>query len=220
MSSVGNIYKYLGIEGKTSFSNLANYTSIETFGFTWPILASIFAIGLAGATIAGEIEKGTLGMLLSLPIPRWKIFLSKYLSGLLSILLLVIFSVLPIILAALLLNINFHTTGFIYIAILCLLFSFAIFSLGLMFSALMNEKSHLYGVMGTIVLLMYIANTIAGLKPSLNNLKYISFFHFFNSQKALVNNHISLISWATFTGISIVSLLIGLIVISKRDIVI
>ncbi|MHB1864712.1 MAG: ABC transporter permease [Candidatus Saccharimonadales bacterium] len=218
MNSLGNVYKDIGIQGKPSFSSLEDYASIETFGFTWPILASIFAIGFAGSSLAGEIEKGTIGMLLSMPISRLRIYLAKYLTGLLSIIIFVMFSVFTALPVAEALKIHFYAINFVFVSIVCLLFIAALYSLGLMFSAMMYDKSRVYTLMGGIVIIMYVANTVAGLKSSLSGLKYISFFNYFGSQSALVNRHISLTSLTVLIAICIISTLIGSVVLIKRDI--
>ena len=149
LNSVGNVYKDVGIEGKVSFSTLQSYMSLEMFAVTWPILVTVFAASLSGSAIAGEVEKGTLGMLLALPIKRTSIYLAKYLSGLCSIIIFVLATIIPILLIAKVGHMNFQFSHFATTALLCFLFGTAVYSLALCFSALFNGKTHLYAVEST-----------------------------------------------------------------------
>ncbi|MEI6887594.1 MAG: ABC transporter permease subunit, partial [bacterium] len=66
----------------------------KQFGSTLPILLVILTTTLGADFLAGEIDKGTIQMYLSMPISRTKYYISRYLSGSLLILLFSIFSVL------------------------------------------------------------------------------------------------------------------------------
>ena len=220
INSLGGVYKDLGIQGKISFDTLEHYMSTEWFGFTWPILAAVFMTAQAGSAIAGEIEKATIGMVLSLPIARWRIYLAKYAAGLLSLAIFVFVSVFTILPIAMLVGVHFLLMNFITIAVLCLLFGWAVYSFGLLLSTILNEKGHVYGVTGGIMLIMYVANAVSGLRPSLDWMKYGSLFHYFDGGSALGNNHISLASYLVFGGVAILSTLLGVTWFSRRDIIV
>lgn len=216
----GNIYKDVGIEGTVAFNTLENYMSTELFGLTWPILVVVFVVGLSGSALAGEIETRSFGMLLSQPVNRTVIYLAKFISGVIGIAALVILSSFTIPLIAVLMGIHFQISHFISIALLGFLFVTAVYSLGMMISATSSVKGHTYGLTGTVMLIMYISNIISGLRQSLNGLKYISLFHYFNAGTALGNNYINPVSLYVFLGVIVVCSIIGTIILNKRDIII
>ena len=220
ISSLGSVYKAIGIQGRVSFNNLDSYMSTELFGFTWPLLASLFSLILAGTTVAGEIESGTLGMLLALPISRGRIFLVKFLAGLVFLVVFVIISTFSIIPLAEIIGVHFNITSYFLTALMATLFVISFFSLGLLVSATFSEKSHVYGVMGILLVVMYVANSLANLISSLSWLKYSSFFHYFDAQTLLVNHQLDLSSIILFCSVSILSLISGAQILRKRDIVI
>ncbi len=220
INSIGNVYKYVGVVGTVSFSTLQSYMALEMFAITWPILVTVFAASLSGAAISGEIEKGTLGMLLALPLKRTTIYLGKYLAGIISIAIFVITTITPIILIAKIGHINLEFNHFAMTALLCFLFGTAVYSLALFFSALLNEKTYLYGLIGSILFMMYVINAVAVLKPSLVALKYFSFFHYFNVNGSLVNNHISNSSYLIFISVSVFSTVIGVLILKYRNFII
>jgi ABC-2 type transport system permease protein len=182
IKSLGGVYKAMGIGGTITFNTLENYMSTELFGVTWPILAVVFTTGFAGSAIAGEIEKGTLGMVLALPIKRMRIYLAKYAAGLASFI------------------------------------GWAIFSLALMVSAMCSDKGRVYGIIGGLMAVMYVANAVAGIKQELSWIKYGSFFHYFAPTQALGSNHISPWSYLVFSAVAIVATVIGAVWFSRRDI--
>jgi ABC-2 type transport system permease protein len=55
----------------------AGYLNSQLFYMVAPLLLLIYAIGSGSAAIAGEEERGTLEMLLSNPVPRWRVVAEK-----------------------------------------------------------------------------------------------------------------------------------------------
>ena len=218
MHSLKGVYKAVGIQGTPSFKTLFDYMALEMFAVTWPIIVTILAAGQAGAAIAGETEKGTMAMLLALPIKRSATYLGKYLSGLVSIILFIVATLLPIPIAASIGGMGYKLANLFTMAVVCLLFAVAVFSLSLMFSALFNEKGKVYGLVGGLILIMYVLNVVAGLNSALSWLKYVSFFHYFNATAALSTNHIAASSWILFILVSLFAAFIGLMVFKRKDI--
>jgi len=213
-----DMMKTFGIEvSSLAFSKIENFIAMEQYSFTWPILVIILTIGWAASTIAGEVEKGTIEFLLSQPISRLKIFLGKYLSGIVALILFTVFSVYSPIPLAKLLGVSFQTANYTSMAIIGFLFGLAVFSLSMFFSALFSDKGKVYSAGAGIILIMYVAKIIANLKESWNGLKYLSFFHYFDYNTAFLNNKIDLLNVFVFLGVAIVFLLLGAIAFMKRD---
>ena len=66
------------IGGTASFTTIEGFLTVELFTFFWPALTLAFAIGSGAGTIGGEEESGTLDLLLSHPVPRWRLLLEKF----------------------------------------------------------------------------------------------------------------------------------------------
>jgi len=75
-------------------------------------------------------------------------------------------------------------------------------------------------VMGGILVAMYALNLIASLKENWEELKYLSFFHYFDYGAALIDKVIAWESLVVFVGVIFVSVIAGAIVFLKRDIAI
>lgn len=210
--------KAFNIDSMNFFGSLEAYISTEEYSFIWPILATAMTASVAGNAIAGEIEKGTIEIILSIPISRTKIFLTKYFYGLFSIVLLIAASVLATIPLAEAYNIDYQAKNFYILAGFAALFAASIFSLTMMFSAFFSEKGKVYFCIGSILIVMYVLNIVSGLKDNLDKLKYFTFFHYFNAADILTGQAIENTAYWVFGGCIILTTLFGAIWFNKRDI--
>lgn len=201
-----------------NFDKLENFLSIENYSIIWPLMAMFMMVSLAGYSISKEIEKGTAEILLAKPISRLKIYFSRYLTGaavLFAFTLVSVFSVVPL---AELYNIEYAFDHHVKIFILSFLFGWAVFSMSLMFSSIFSEKGRTYALSGGALLLMYVLNLIASLKEDLENLRYASFFYYYDFNKAMIENSIEDLSVYVFVGVAVVCTIVGAIWFNKRDI--
>jgi ABC-2 type transport system permease protein len=58
-------------------ASFTNYITLELLGFIWVIIMAAFVIAFARNMIAGELKDGTLELLMSQPVPRWKVLTSE-----------------------------------------------------------------------------------------------------------------------------------------------
>lgn len=219
LESFGSALKAFGIT-EFGFDTIEKYLSMELFGITWPILAITFVTARAGQALAGETEKGTIGVLLALPVRRSLIFLGKYLAGVISLIIFVSVSVFVSPLIAQMYGIGYSLENFALLWVLCLLFSWALYSLGLFLSALFSEKGHVYLTVGGLLMMMYVANIVAELQDNLSWLKYGSAFHYFAASEALISNQLHPSSVYAFGGAIIVFTLAGMAWFAKRDVIV
>lgn len=201
-----------------SFTTLGGYLATEQFSFIWPILLIFMLIGYAGNALAGEIEKGTIEILLSEPISRLKLFLSRYLAGLIMLIVFAIFSIWAALPLARIYSIDFKTDNFVTLIILGLSFGFAVYSIGMFLTSVFSDRGKVFFISGGLLVAMYVLNILSAIKESLGDLKYFSFFYYFNPSKALVYNQIDNWAYAVFLGVAIVFTIAGLIIFCRRDI--
>ncbi|MGZ6004757.1 MAG: ABC transporter permease subunit [Candidatus Saccharimonadales bacterium] len=211
------LYQALGVED-LSFGTLEKFLSVELFSFMWPILAIIFAISRAGNTLVGEIEKGTMGLYLSLPVSRVKLFLTKCGGGLISSLIFVVATIMAIIPMALLYSQSVNSLTILKLAFISYLFMWAIFAVTACLSVIFSERSKVYMVIGGSLLVMYAANVVASLKPNLSWLHKTSVFYYYSPQEVLTKGHLRPLYVLLFAVIIIVTTVMGALIFDKRDI--
>ncbi len=201
-----------------NFNTLEKYLGAENFSFIWPILAITLALSRAGNYFAGEIEKGTIALSLSLPISRTRLFLAKYSAGLIDLAIFMVVSILGVVPLALLHNVDFNLPRLLNLTVLGMLFGAAIFSVASAVSTFVSEKAKVYFPVTAVLVAMYAMDIVANIKPSLDWLQYASVFHYFNAQDVLADNDVSLMSYAVFGSTIIISMLVGLFWFKRRDI--
>lgn len=201
-----------------SFNSVEGFLSTEQFSFMWPLLLILMTVGFSGTAFAGEIEQGTVEILLSQPISRLKIFFSRYLAGLASLVVFTIVSIYSAVPLIRIFNIGYQFNNFTTMAVLAFLFGLAVYSIGMFLSAIFSDKGKVFFITGGILVLMYILNIVASIRESLTDLKYASFFYYFNPTKALVHNEIDHWSYLVFIGLAVILTIAGAIWFSRRDI--
>ena len=71
---------FFGFGGELDYTTAQGFLGMELFSFIVPLLLLIAAIAAGSNAIAGEEERGTLELLLSLPVSRTRVALEKLLA--------------------------------------------------------------------------------------------------------------------------------------------
>ncbi|WP_254531555.1 ABC transporter permease [Natrinema gelatinilyticum] len=64
----------------TTLTTIEGYLVSQLYQFGWVLLLAIYYAYAAASTIASEVERGTVGMMLSLPVTRTRFVVGKFLS--------------------------------------------------------------------------------------------------------------------------------------------
>jgi ABC-2 type transport system permease protein len=211
------VFAIIGME-EMNLSSLESFLSMEHFSFVLPFMAIFLLVPVAGRAIAGEIELGTVELLIGRPVSRSKLYLAKYASGMGILAAFTIFSVFSVIPFAGLHGVEYNVAGIASGAVIVFLLGWAVFSMSLMFSSFFANKSKVYMASGGVLLGMYVLNAIALINENLAALKYFSFFHYYAYSDALINQTLYGTGCLVFLGVSIVCSAAGLWWFRKRDI--
>jgi len=200
------------------FANFEGFLAVEHYSIVWPIIIIILVLSYGSAAIAGEVDRGTIEILLAQPISRVRLFFAKYIAGVVIIAALVIFSNLSVAVFSEFYDIGYQWKSLWMISVLGFLFSLALFSITMVFSSLLSSRGRVASLMGGVVIIMYGLDLVSKFKESVEGLKYLSFFHYFDHNAALIDHQIEPLTIAVFLGVSVVCTLMGLAVFVKRDI--
>lgn len=207
----------LGVEDM-SFASFASYFSAEYLSIIWPLLAIIIAISFAGKALSGAVESGAIGLELSQPISRGDIFASRFVAGLVLITVFTIASILGVVPIVTAFGIEIEVVNWLKVCCQSWLFITTTYSVAFAFSAVFSEKARVYGVVAAGVLLMYIVRVMSSLLDSVEWLKYLSFFHYYNGVEVLTKGEIVSGSWLVFLACSAVAFGAGYLAWQHRDI--
>lgn len=201
-----------------AFTTPEGFLSVEHFSLIWPIFLIIMMTSFGGGMIAGEIEKGTMEILLAQPVSRLKLYFAKYLAGVISLAAFVALTIYAIFPIAAIHGIDIKAENFLTLSYMAFFFGLAIFSLAMFFTTLFNSKGKVYFLTAGIIVLMYVAKIVSGLKDSYDGLKYSSFFYYFDSAELLGHNKIDNWAFLMFLGVAVAFTALGAYIFAKRDV--
>ena len=110
--------------------------------------------------ITTEVDKNTLDIALSYPIPRWQFVLQKFLVYLIQMLVFILFIVAGAVLSTVLIGETFNYNNLVLSAIAIFILFFTLGSLSLLASALFLESGRSLAVAGIFVIGMWMLNFI------------------------------------------------------------
>lgn len=199
-----------------SISTIEGFLNVELFSMMGPILILFFSVGFGASAIAGEEEKGTIDLLLSLPISRSRVAVEKYLAGALGLFIITATFYLGMAAPLILLGIDINLFK---LAQVCL----GLFLLGLSFSSLAfalgsatGKRGLSLGITSAIATMMYLADTLAALVDKLKPYEAASFFYYFNASDIFLDG-LSLKSSLVFAALSIIFLALAIAGFNRRD---
>lgn len=212
------LFKAMNMDPSTlSFSTLQSYLSTEYMSFLWPIMAIIFAISIANYISVNEIDKGTIENLISLPVKRIRVFMERYLTGLLMLAGFSAISLLGVIPLAKIHGVDYVFANYLTASVGSFLFVWAAYSLAILFSVIFSEKGRASMATGGMLILMYVLSIISSLQDNLRNIQYFSFFHYFSGSDLLTKNIYPEFAVLALGGFAVVATVIAAVIFNRRD---
>jgi ABC-2 type transport system permease protein len=207
---------FLGDSG--NYFSAQTYLNSRVFYLVVPLLLAILMIGLGSALLAREERNGTIELLLSRPVSRSRLLLSKALSGLLISGIVTLVSLIICILlsqAVGLPNSVKEITGAMLLTyLLCLIFG----SFAFMLTAIGGHvRSSAVGLTTFFFITTYVLTGLEGTASWLHTPSKLLPYHYFHPQQML-DGHFA---WGTVISYSLVSLAFGVIAwlaFRRRDI--
>lgn len=173
--------------GLADFSTPVGYFSTELFSFMVPLLLLVFGIGFGANAIAGDEEKGTLGFLLTNPVPRWRVVADKFGVLLISMLFLGTMFWAGIAVCVLGLGIDLSLLKLAEATIGAMLLALVFSSLSFMVGCVKGNKSMSMGIASGLAVLTYFLNSIGGMVNALKDYRFLSPFYYYVEPNTLAN---------------------------------
>ena len=196
------------------------FLSLEHLQFFWVIAVAAFIIGFASRAIAGEVEQGTIALLLSQPVTRTQIFFSKLAVGVIGIVALVGATVGGIIWQAYRLDIAIAPIeGYWLFISVAILFFVSILAIAMMFSTMVAERGRATLLPLLFVIASFVTDLFAKLNEDWEGLKWLSIFHYYGTPDSIITNaSVDDLHLWVFAGIIVTAIVAGLVVFNRRDI--
>lgn len=192
---------------------------IKTEGFVFALLIIGCYSGMLGSNILLKEENDkTIEYLNTLPIKRKDIVLSKIVSGLIYIFLMIVI-LMGFNYICLLISEEFDQKQFFLLSITPFFSSFVIFFICMFLSTFTHKSKKMLGLSLGIVLLSYVFQMFSQISDSVEFFKYFSVFTLSDVRGVIINDSLSLIAIAVSVCLSLVFMFLTLYRYNKKELV-
>jgi ABC-2 type transport system permease protein len=204
-----------GIEDLTTF---IGFIGAEALSVMWPVIVLVFLIMAGTATVAQEIERGTVELWLSVPERRARLLASKIAAVLLGAVAITAATLLTVGVGAVLVDEALSLGALLAGAITMLTFCVAALGIAVLLSALSSDRGKAAGLAALVALASYLAWVVGNNSSTWSWLRYLSIFTAYDPQAALRTSQVSLAGVASLLVVGAACALAALVVFERRDI--
>ena len=183
------------------------------------VLAIAAMVAFTGRVIGGEVDAGTLALTLSRPIPRWRIYLARAIG--VGVLCLAFGVAGPIATWAGIqisgLDADLPISHLAAMALLGMLFTWAVGGLALMVSAWSSSTGRVVGWATGYLVVAYFVDVFAELWTVLEPVRPLSLFNWFDTSATMVDGRVPADSGLVLGGVGLVAMVIGWLAFRQRD---
>jgi ABC-2 type transport system permease protein len=226
MESMGDMYSQM-MENPTfkallgddmfAMTTFSGFMGIEAFSYMGIVLGAYIAF-LAASFVAGEIEQKTSDLLLSLPVSRVNVIVSRFLSMILPVALIMVAMLAAMYAGAWYINEDVQIEWFALAMLFMGVFTLAVGAASMFLSALMSDarKSALISV--GVLLAMYLVESIGAMVTSIDWARRLSLFHYLKVNTIAVTHTVNWGNLAVLLAVMVVFLALAVIAFRQRDI--
>ncbi len=202
-----------------NLDSFQGFLAVEVFSYTGLVLGAYVAF-LTASFVAGEIEQKSSELMLSLPVSRVRVILSRFATLLPIIVVLVIAMLLGIVAGASYVGESIDTARFAYAMVTTAAFMLAIGGGSLLLSALMsNGRNAAFAAIG-VLLAMFLVENIGSMVTSIDWARRLSLFHYARVA-GFISDPSAQFSWTNcgiLLAVAVAFLALAVIVYQRRDI--
>lgn len=192
------------------------YIATEFFSLIGPLLFFAYTIAIGGSATAAEEERGTIDLLMALPVPRWRVVLEKYVALIMGAIALGIALLLGIAAGGLAAGLELRLVGLAAIIGSAVLLALLFGALALLLGALSGRRMFSIGLAFALAVASYFVYSFSALVEVLKPLRPISPFTYYIGDNPLVNG-LKAVDIAVLGVATIVFFLLAVVAFSRRD---
>lgn len=197
-------------------ADFRGWLNIEFYSYGPPILA-IFAVGAGSGLIAGEEERGTLDLLLSHPVRRWRLVAEKFAGLVVATILIMILIAILFVIGAALVGETDHLDRIVLATLNIVPITLASGALALMLSVVLRSKRLATTIALVVVIGSYFLESLGKTVDVLEPYRPLALYHYYDSTAALFEG----INWGhagIMLGLTALFFAVALVAFQRRDI--
>jgi ABC-2 type transport system permease protein len=197
-------------------STLVGFLHIELFSMILPALMVAFTAGVASGFTAGEESRGTIDVLLSYPVARWRIVLEKWFAVMIGCVIAAavvwVFAIGGAAVSASALPADDLAAALVMLVLLGLAFG----ALALAISAGTGNRGAAIGISVALMVVMYLADALAAIVDGLNTVRPLSLFRYYMGGDPL-RNGLNLADAAVLAVVATALVALSVMLFERRD---
>jgi len=202
--------------GMNDFTSPEGYLHGELFFLVFPLLIMVFAINFGSSAVAGEEEQHTLDLLLSNPLPRWRLVLEKSAAMVFSVFLLVIIFWGALAISSHVVDMDLSLARLAAVCFSAALLGIAFGIIALAVGCARGRRGLSMSTAGALIGYSYLLNTLAPLIDWLEPFQVLSPFYYYIGADPLKNG-LNGTHAAVLAGLTAVFLAVAIATFWKRD---
>jgi beta-exotoxin I transport system permease protein len=197
-------------------SSVTGFLNIELFPLILPAVLAGYAIAQGSGATAGEESRGTIDVLLSYPIPRWRVVAEKAVAITISVALIALGMGLGAIAGAAGSHSDIDSgkiaAGLLMASLLALDFG----AIALVIASYSGNRSASVGVAAALLVVMYFVNALAPIISGLDAIKELSLFYWYLEGEPL-RHGLAVGDSLVMAAVAVAGGLASLFLFSRRD---
>lgn len=197
-------------------STPTGFLNMELFPLMLPLVLGGFAIALASGATAGEEARGTIDVLLSEPVERWRVVTEKSIAIAVATVVVSVAMFVGLWLGGVIVGSAIALDRVAAGIVMATLLGWAFGSIALAIACWSGNRGMAIGLTGAILVVTYFVNALAVLVDALDRIQGISPFYYYLGNDPL-RNGIDLGHAAVLLAIAVVGYAVALVAFERRD---
>ncbi|NLE75064.1 MAG: ABC transporter permease subunit [Actinobacteria bacterium] len=203
---------------EVSLVTLGGYFQVEYLGLMWLVIVSTAVVLFAVRAFAGEIAAGTMELLLSQPISRVRVAVTRVAVLIGYVLLLAAASFGPIQIFGPTYGIHLGAGVFWTLLAFGVLYMLAVGGLAMLFSSIFRDGAGPSVITAGILLLFWIADLVSSVSKVARVLRPVNLISYWQPGKIINGDTVAAEAWWIYGAVGVASLVAAVLVFSRRDV--
>jgi len=203
---------------RLDFSTLEGFITMELLSIFYPVLILAFAVSYGAGLLGGEEESGTLEILLSMPVPRWRVMVDQFAALVTFILIVLLATWLGIVAGILVVGIEDADllnllAGILNMAPLALFFG----ALAYCLTGVRGGKGTALGVTLALAAATYLMHTLSETASLPGWMQTVSPWYYYDGLNVLIDG-VDPFSVGLLLGLALLLVAVGIFAFERRDV--
>jgi ABC-2 type transport system permease protein len=196
------------------------YITLEYYQLFLPIILAAFVFGFTAFCVVKARENGTLEILLTHPIQRWKYIVTSFISLWAGLAFLSVVGVGTVMLVSLILGIDLSFVGQLKFLALLYLFMLSLGSISLFASCSLNKSGQVYAVGISVLAISYVVNFLSNNWAFFEVIDHAFLYHYFDPYGTMTTAGFPWSSLLYFAVLIIVFAVLSVMAFRGKDILV